>query len=155
LSVVSPLYGSSGQTITCTFTSLGGSSQRCSLAVASASGSSLEVFVGVEATTGPGGAGSVNVYGYGTANGGTNYTDGVPGTDSAVVLTSPPNVRIIGTINCPSSGSSYIGGPFPLSLAFGGTMPDHWGIVVENATGTSLAGSSCSAWYQSVQQQVV
>ena len=104
--------------------------------------------------TGVSASGYLNVYAYGTANGGTDYSDTCTGSDAAVTLTSPPNVRLIGIINAVASATTYRAGPFSVAAAFGGVLPDKWGIVVENKTGHHLdASAGGSAFYQGVYGQ--
>lgn len=149
-------YGTSNQSITCTVTSLANNGARASTAVDNTSNLFLEalVFVKVKsAGSSTSSTGTVNVYAYGTADGGTTYTDGATGTDAGITLTSPPNARLIGIINVVANSTTYNAGPFPVSLAFGGTLPDHWGIVVENKTGATLDASVGSSWYQGAYVQ--
>lgn len=149
-------YGASNQAITCTITSLANNGQRGSTAVDNTSNTFLDALVHVKVKTGASvtsATGYVNVYAYGTADGGTTYSDGVSGTDGAATLTSPPNLRLIGVINCVANSTTYNGGPFSVAQAFGGVLPDHWGIVVENKTGNALDASVGSAWYQGSEAQ--
>ena len=158
MSVISPLYGTSNQSISCTLISLANAAQQCSAAISNTSTLYLEAMVSIGVATGNSGTaatGTVNVYAYGTVNGGTNYSDAVPGTNSSVTLTSPPNARLIGVLNAVANGTSYIGGPWSVAAAFGGNLPDHWGIIVENKTGATLCTSTGSAWFQGINQSVV
>lgn len=151
-------YGTNNQAITCTFTSLANNGQRCAAAIDNTSNLFLDALVQIKIKTGNASTsttGFVNIYAYGTADGGTNYSDGVSGTDASATLTSPPNVRLIGVVNCVANSTTYVGGPFSVAQAFGGQLPDHWGIVVENKTGGTLDASIGSAWYQGVLNQVV
>jgi hypothetical protein len=146
-------YGTSNQSITCTFTSLANAGQRGSLAIDNTSNLFPDalVFVKVKSASSSTSAGGyINVYAYGSADGGTTYSDGVGGTDAGVTLTAPPNLRLIGTINVVANSTTYEGGPFSVAAAFGGLLPDHWGIVIENKTGATLDASIGSAWYQGV-----
>jgi hypothetical protein len=146
-------YGSSNQSITITFTSLTSASQRGGAAIDNTSNLYPDalVFVKVKsASSSTSAAGFINVYAYGTADAGTTYSDGVGGTDAGVTLTAPPNLRLIGTINVVANSTTYEGGPFSVAAAFGGLLPDHWGIVIENKTGATLDASIGSAWYQGV-----
>lgn len=158
MSVIKSDYGSNNQAITCTITSLGNNGQRGSTAVDNTSNLFLDALVFVltkSASASTSATGTVNVYAYGTADGGSHYSDGVSGTDGAATLTSPPNVRLIGVINVVANSTTYDGGPFSVAAAFGGILPDHWGIVVENKTGATLDASVGSSWYQGILQQVV
>jgi len=158
--VIKPLYGASNQAITCTITSLANNGQQSSAAIDNTTGLYDDVLVVVKVKTGASGTaatGTVNIYAYGTADGGTTYGGGESGmgTNAGVTLTSPPNIRLIGVINAVANSTTYDGGPFSVAAAFGGILPDHWGIVVENKTGAALDASVGSAWYQGVQGQVV
>lgn len=163
MSTVKSLYGSNGQAITCTITSLtNGSSAsgagRSSVAVDNTSNEFLDALVQVKVKTSASALANdkaVYVYAYGTSDGGTDYTDGAPGTDSAFTGTNPPNMKLLGVINAVASSTTYVGGPWSVAAAFGGVLPDHWGIYVVNFTGQTLDASVGSAWYQGVEAQVV
>ena len=149
-------YGTNNQAITCTFTSLTNNSQRQSTAIDNTSNVFIEALVFVTVKSGASSTSStgyVNVYAYGTVDGGTNYSDGASGSDGSITLTAPPNMRLIGTINVVANATTYKGGPFAVSVAFGGVLPDHWGIVIENKTGGTLDASIGTAIYQGVYAQ--
>ena len=149
-------YGANGQALTITLTSLASAGQRGSAAVDNTANLFLDALVQLKIKTGTVVAPSViNVYAYGTADGGTDYGDGVTGTDAAQTLTSPPNLTLIGVINCPANATTYVSNPMSVARAFGGVLPDHWGIVVENKTGAAFDASVASAWYQGVLGQGV
>jgi len=157
MSSVKEAFGSNNQTITCTLTSLANNGQRQSTAVDNTTNLYLDalVFLKLKSNASSVSAtGYANVYAYGTADGGTTYTDGASGTDGSITLTSPPNMRLIGVINMVANAVSYDGGPFSVAQAFGGILPDHWGIVVENKSGAAFDASIASAWYQGVYQTV-
>lgn len=153
MSNIKTAYGSNNQSITCTFTSLTNTSQRQSTAIDNTSNDFLDALVFVKVKSGgssTSATGTVNVYAYGTADGGTTYSDGAVGTDGSITLTNPPNMRLIGVINVVANAVTYEGGPFSVAAAFGGILPDHWGIVIENKSGGTLDASVGSAWYQGV-----
>ena len=155
---IKSLYGTSNQAITCTITSLTNNSQQQSTSVDNTTNLFLDTLVQVKvktASASTSATGTVNVYAYGTADGGTDYSDGVSGTNGSVTLTNPPNMRLIGVINAVANSTTYVGGPFSVAAAFGGMLPDHWGIVVENKTGATLDAAVGSAWYQGIQAQSV
>jgi len=156
ISTIEAKYGTSNQAITCTITSLGNNSARASTAIDNTTNLFLDalVFVTVKsASASTSSTGTVNVYAYGTADGGTTYTEGATGTDAAITLTSPTNARLIGVINVVANSTTYKAGPFSVANAFGGILPDHWGIIIENKSGATLDASVGSSWYQGVQQQ--
>lgn len=151
-------YGSNNQSVTCTITSLTNTSMRQSTAVDNTTNLFLDALVQVKIKTnasGTAGSGYVAIYAAATADGGTDYTDGATGSDGGFTATSPPNVRLIGIINAVSNATTYVGGPFSVAAAFGGVLPDHWVIIVENQTGATLDASVGSVWYQGYENQIV
>ncbi len=148
-------YGTNNQAITCTFTSLANNGQRQSTVVATGNNAiDAMVFVTVKTNaSGTSSTGFVNVYAYGSVDGGSNYSDGATGSDGTITLTGPANMRLIGTVNAVANATTYKAGPFAVSLAFGGVLPDHWGIVIENKTGATLDASVGAAIYQEIEGQ--
>lgn len=151
-------YGTNGQAITITITSLANNGQRESTAVDNSSNLYLDALVSVKvksaaASTSP--TGYVNVYAYATTDGGTTYGGGATGSNAAITLTAPPNLRLIGVINVVANSTTYTSDPFSVAAAYGGVLPEKWGIVIENKSGATLDGSVGSAWYQGVLQQSV
>jgi hypothetical protein len=150
-------YGASGQAITCTLASLASGASRASAAIDNTSNQYLDALVQIGIKTGTiSGTAYVVVYAYGTANGGTNYIEGVAGVDAGTTLTSPTNLKLLGILNTPASNTTY-NGIFPVASAFGGQLPDHWGIVIQNSTGGSLSATESDHLkvYQGVYAQGV
>jgi hypothetical protein len=140
-SAVKSAYGSNNQGITITLASLANSGARASTVVDNTVNVFLDALVSLVIKTGASGVvstGSVNIYAYGTTDGGTNYSDGATGTDAGITLTSPPNAKIIGVGSLVANATTYKIGPFSVAAAFGGVLPDHWGIIVQNNTGGSF-----------------
>ena len=155
---VKMVYGTSNQAITITLTSLASAGTQGSAAIDNTTNLYLDALVFVKVKTNAAGTsatGYVSIYAYGTADGGTTYSDGVTGTDAAQTLTSPPNLRLVGVCNAVANATTYSCGPFAVSPAFSGILPDHWGIVVQNNTGAALDATVGSAWYQGAQAQVI
>lgn len=154
--ILKPLFGPSNQPITCTITSLANNAARQSTVVDNSSNLYLDALVHVKvksAAASTSASGYVEVFAYGTADGGTTYSDSATGADGAITLTAPPNMRRIGVINVVANSTTYNGGPFSVAAAFGGILPQKWGIVVVNKSGATLDASVGSAFYQGVQQQ--
>lgn len=152
------LYGSSGQSITCTITSLANAGQRQSTVIDNSTNLYLDALVQVKIKTNAAGTsstGTVNVYAYGSVDGGTTYGDTVTGTDGSVTLTSPPNLRLVGVINAVANATTYVSPLMSIASAFGGTLPQKWGICVENKTGATLDASVGSAIFQGIGAQSV
>lgn len=165
MSVGKLLYGTTNQTFPITLNSLadaGGSAPfqgRGSNVVDNATNLFLDALVFLQILTGVSGVGTtgyVEVYAYGSSDGGSTYTDAVSGTDAATTtIPDPPNMRLAGILAANTNSGTFRGGPFAVAAAFGGVLPQRWGIVVRNRTGAALASSSNSAFYQGVQLQVV
>ena len=149
-------YGSNNQAITCTITSLANGGARASTALDNTSNLFLDVLVVVKIKSNASTAsGWVDVYAYGTADGGTTYSEDITGTDGGVTLTNPPNVVWIGKIAVTTTSTTYTSPPFSVARGFSGILPDHWGIVVVNNTGGTLDASVGSSWYQGIYTQAV
>ena len=134
-------YGTSNQTITCSLASLTNNSQRQSTAIDNTTNLFLDALVLVKVKTGSSGtssSGTINIYAYATVDGGTTYSDVATGTDGGVTLTSPPNVVLIGVINAVANSTTYKSAVMSVAAAFGGVLPDHWGIIIENKSGGTL-----------------
>lgn len=156
MSDIKAKYGTANQAITCTINSLGNGSARASTAVDNSSNLFLDALVQLNIATGGSSTattGYIAVYAYGTADGGTTYSNQATGTDAAITLTVPPNARLIGIINAVADSTAYESHPMSVAAAFGGVLPDHWGIIVENKTGGTLDSSGNAAVYQGVYGQ--
>jgi hypothetical protein len=159
VSTIKLLYGSNNQSITCTLASLANNGQRASTAVDNTSNLFETALLAIKVKSGASGVsatGVVNIYLVGTADGGSTYAEAATGTDAGITLTSPPNVRLIGTINVVANATSYEA-VFDVAKAMDGTLPDHWVIVVENKTGAALDATEGNHLkiYQGVQRQAV
>lgn len=146
-------YGTSNQAFTITITSLGSASARESTAIDNSLNKFKDALVVVKVkanAAGTSSSGYVNVYAYGTADGGTTYNGGATGTNAAITLTSPPGMELIGSFPVVANAATYNSPPMSVAAAFGGVLPDHWGIVVQNQSGAALDAAVGSAWYQGV-----
>lgn len=142
-------YGTSNQTITLTCT-IATASFRASTAIDNSSNVWVDVLVMVKVTAAAASTSStgyVDVYAYGTSDGGSNYSGGVTGTDAAFTGQLSALVKI-GRIAVIANNGVYTGGPFSIAAAFGGSLPDHCGICIDNESGATLAAGS--AWYQGI-----
>lgn len=153
-------FGTSNQTITITLASLASTSSRASTVVDNSTNLFLDAFVFLKLKSNAAGVtatGAALVYAYATADGGTSYTEGATGTDAAITLVSPSNLRLIGVINVVAVATTYTAGPFSVASAFGGTLPEKWGIVVQNKSGAALdaTAGNHAAFYQGVLAQTV
>ncbi len=153
-------FGTNNQTITIGVASLANNSARQGTAINNETDLFLDALVHVKLRSGSSGTSSTGiclVYAYGTADGGTTYTEGASGSDSAITLTSPTNLRLIGILNVVANSTTYNGGPFSVASAFGGSLPARWGIVIENRCGGTLSATAGdhAVFYQGVLAQSV
>lgn len=151
-------YGTSNQAITVTLASLADGSARESTSVSNATNLYLDALVQLvieSASAGVSSTGFVAVYAYGTADGGTTFSDSATGTDAAITLTSPPNAVRIGICNVVAISTTYECAPMSVAAAFGGVLPDEWGIIVENNSGAALGATEANhkKFYQGVFAQ--
>jgi hypothetical protein len=96
---------------------------------------------------------AVYVYAYGFADEvSPQYPDTVTGSDAAITLNSPTQLRLIGKIFTPAINTTYKSDALPLAWAFGGALPQKWGIVIRNYCGTALSatGGDHRAHYQGI-----
>ena len=98
---------------------------------------------------------AVHFYAYGTVDGGTTFTDNVTGTDG-LLTTGTRNARSLGILNMTSPDVVMRGGPWSIAQAFGGVLPQQWGVIAVNSTGTYLSNANANAnevKYQHVWEQ--
>lgn len=137
-----PVYGTNNQSITITLTSLASAAARASTAVSNTTSLYTDVLLFFKIKTGATGTsatGYINVYGYGSVDGGTTYPEGITGTDAGVTLTSPPNLVIIAQINTVANATTYTFGPISFCRMYGiDKLPAQWGVVVVNQSGHAL-----------------
>ncbi len=146
-------YGTA-TSITITLNSLGSNAAREGTAVDNGTNLFLDALVEVLVTAGTVAADKrVLVYAYDSADG-TNYSDNVTGSDAALTMRSPTNLRLIGVIETPTNSVAYRSAALSVARAFGGRLPPKWGIVVENRSGAGLAASGNSAQYRGVFETV-
>ena len=56
-------------------------------------------------------------------------------------------------IHAPTQNLIYESDLMSVGAAFGGSLPQRWGIIVHNKTGQTLKTSDCSAVYQGLYAQ--
>jgi hypothetical protein len=152
---IQPLYGANNQTLTITLASLANAAARGCTAVNNSVALFEDVLLFVKITTGTGVSttGYVNVYAYGSVDGGTTYTESFGGTDAAITLASPPNAVLIAQLNTNVASTTYRAGPFSYCRSVGvDRLPQYWGIFVVNQSGAAFGstGSTQAVTYQGV-----
>ena len=98
---------------------------------------------------------AVHFYIYGTVDGGTTFTDDVNGTDGNLT-TGTRNARSLGILTMTSPNVVMRGGPWSVAQACGGVLPQRWGVIAVNSTGTYLSNANPNAnevKYQHVWEQ--
>ena len=147
-------YGSANQAITITLNSLASDAKRESATVDNSASCFADALVQVQIATNTGadssGDKSVYLYAYGTSDNGTTYSANASGNDAAFG-TDPQqlnNCHLIGTIYAPTQNKVYKSDLMSIATAFGGLLPQRWGIIVHNKTGQTLKSSDCAAFYQ-------
>lgn len=150
-------YGSSAQAITITVASLVTNTARQGAAIDNSTNLYQDALVSARIKTGTTTANTyVQVYVYGTTSGGTRYTGGASGSDAAYTMIAQSPLIPLGRIGVPdTTARTYDAGPWSVAAAFGGSLPDHWGIVVENQSGANLdaTGGNHVIEYQGVLGQ--
>ncbi len=144
-------YGTSNQAITITITSLATTNLRGSTAIDNTSNLFTDALVHVKIKTAgssTSATGYVDVFAYGTADGGTTYSGGFAGSDGAY-SGHVSSLKKIGRLPAVANSTTY-NDVFSVASGFSGVLPDHWGIVVDNESGATLDASIGSAWYQGV-----
>ncbi len=94
---------------------------------------------------------AIYVYVYGSEDGTTYNSSSAEavGTNAAVTLDAPTNLKGPFTISCPAVSVTYRG-VWSVAQMFGGVMPRKWGIVVQNYTGQTLDASIGSASFTGI-----
>jgi hypothetical protein len=134
-------FGTNNQTITVSVASLTNTSARQSTEIDNTTNVFTDALVSVKVKSGAASTsstGTINVFAFATTDGGTTRTENAGATDAAITLTVPTNARLIGVINVVANATTYYGGPFSVAAAFGGVLPDHWGVIIENKSGGTL-----------------
>jgi len=152
-------YGASGQSLTITIDGLANDAKREPTAVDNSTTCFLDALVQVKIATNTAadstGDKSVYVYAYGTADGGASYSGNASGSDAA--FGSDPqqlnNCRLIGVTYAPTQNKIYESDLMGVASAFGGLLPQRWGLIVHNRTGQTLKNGDGSACYQGTYAQ--
>jgi hypothetical protein len=159
--ILKPLYGASGQAMTITLASLTSTSARASTAVDNTTNLFEDVLFFVKTTSAAAATsatGYVNIYGYGSVDGGTTYPEGITGADAAVTLSNPPNLVLLAQITLNANSKTATAGPFSFCRQYGiDRLPARWGLVFVNLSGATLnatAGNHAITW-QGINGQLI
>lgn len=157
---VKQFYGTSNQTITLTFTSLASSATagRQSTYVDNATNKFLDALCSVVLDMANSGSAAndkaIYIYAYGTSDGGSNYSGGCTGSDAIYTDTDPSQLGRPVCVVPALANSVVYKATFNIAQAFGGVLPERWGIVVRNYSGIALDATGSSANYQGIYGNV-
>lgn len=164
MATVTPNYASSAA-ITITLTSLADGGYRESAGVSNTTNKYMDAVIGGSIQVGVVTAdGVISLFAYGSADAGGIYSGGLAGTDETITWGTTPasssvegfnQLRLLGVVSVDTtddnndiefSGMSVAG-------AFGGIMPEKWGIVVLNESSIALnaTGTNNEVHYQGIK----
>jgi hypothetical protein len=106
----------------------------------SAGADAIDALVGGKITTGtsPTADRQIEVWAYGSYDA-TSYCGGASGTDANLTPQAKSLMRLLTVIpTSATSNQAYTFGPFSIAQAFGGVVPEKWGIYVVQNTGVAL-----------------
>jgi hypothetical protein len=137
--------------LTITLTSLANAAGRGSTVVSNTTDKFEDVILQVQTAAAAANTGVVNVYVY-AALGDTTYDDAFGGTDAAATQRNAQYLDSI-TLNGTTVVTKTLRG---IAAAFGGVMPEKWGVIVANASGGGLSatGGNHTVNYQGVYTTV-
>jgi hypothetical protein len=152
VTTLKPSY-SSVTAITCTLNSLGSGSARQSVAVDNSTNLYDDVLIGGSFQPGTITASAstvISIFVYALTDG-TNYSAGCSGTDASYTMpTYVGDLILIAQVPMQASNTIEYILPKSVALAFGGTLPLKWGVVVQNSTGATLNASGNALSYTGV-----
>jgi hypothetical protein len=149
------LYGSKTN-ITITLASLATGSARASTAVDNSTNLYIDAILAGFITgnsSGVTGTGNLTIYAIGSLDSGLTYSDAATGTDGAHTIND--NAPVLGVVSLNSNGERAEFGPYSIASAFGGFLPERWGIIIKNSTGAALnsTGGNHEIHYRGVHVQ--
>ena len=152
-------YGEPQRNIVITLNALADDAYRESEAITNKVNRFLDVLVQLQIniTAGaPAGDSNCLVYAYGTARGGAPFSGGALGKDGAysgIAGQLISNCPLLGIVTIDANAEVFISDCYSVASAFGGVMPEEWGIIVMNQTGQALAAASNKAFYQGIMAE--
>ena len=123
--------------ITITLTSLANAAARESTVIDNTSNSFLDALLRIQTNGQAGGTATLEVYVY-SALGDTTYTDGATGSDAAFTAANILNARLL-TIVQMNAATAVKAMSVSIANAFGGILPDKWGLIFKNNSGAALS----------------
>jgi hypothetical protein len=143
--------------VTITLASLGSGSWRQSASVDNSTKLYLDAKLIMKVKTGATAAGTVDIWLYASADGGTTFSDGASGSDATFTPTATPNLTFVTSIQTPTATTTYTSAVNSLAAVFGGDLPQQWGLAIKNTNGGALDSTEGNflksyqgIWFQSV-----
>lgn len=160
MTTASPLYGTT-TAMTITLASLASDTSlvagRQSAVVANGTDDAIDALVGGKVTTGtsPTASRQIEVWLFGSYDD-SEYSGGAGASDAALTPDTKTLLKlltIIPTVN--TSDKAYRFGPFSVAQAFGGVMPENWGVYIVHNTGVNLnsTGGNHEVYYTPVKYE--
>lgn len=112
----------------------------------------VQVFLKVTAGA-PAGDKNSLIYAYGSAQGGGPYSggaygqNGLYGAKPGQLIT---NCQLIGVVTLDAANELFPSDVMSIAAAFGGYLPEDWGIICMNQSGRAFAAAECIAFYQGI-----
>lgn len=82
------------------------------------------------------------------------YTLNAAGTEGTIFLTKPSNFILVKTLAYMTQNETLKSGGFFIAKAFGGKMPDAWGIIIVNDTTGTFEASGNAVTYKLYKEAV-
>lgn len=161
MSTIKPLYGA---TVTLTVTNLHSLASGSTNAWKSASQDNstnlyLDAHLIVKIVTGGSGASAndkgLTVYAYGSADQGTTYSEGLTASEATYTLPTDRGLVLVGFVPVTAISTTVVKGPMSVAAAFGGVLPQYWGLVILNNAGFTLSSSGNAVMWLPVQASVL
>ena len=150
-------YGSS-TTITVTLAGLTDTSQRQAQAVDNGTELFHDALVGGKVKTGAGAAAGdyVDIYAAASADGGTTYGGDCSGSDEAYAGEAN-NLIHLARVSTDAAETTFAFGPWSIAAAFGGVLPEHWTLVFDNESDSTLdtTPENHNVHYMGVSHQII
>lgn len=152
-------YGPPSQDILITLNALADDAYRASKAIDNYVERYLDALVQLQinVTAGaPAGDKNCLIYGYGSAQGGAPFSGGATGIDEAfgsIAGQLISNCPLLGIVTLDAASEIFTSDVFSVASAFGGVMPEEWGIIVMDQSGQALASSNNIAFYQGIKAE--
>lgn len=126
-------------TITVSLASVTNGSARESTVIDNTTNKYLDALLRVQTKGQTSGTGLLEMYVY-AALGDTTYTDGATGSDAAFTAANRLNARFVGAVQM--NAANAVSAMFSIAAAFGGVLPDKWGLIFINNSGATMSTTS-------------